>query len=169
VPCGWYYLGPAANNGESGGSRGVIVQPAGEKRVLAPITDWEQVWNDYGSGKPTDYALWRGLPAEADRTNFIVIGGFLVRSYNKPTTGDSYGMMAVHKDALVQASHGREIWNDAGTKANMDGAVWEISTEGHLQAIGTGAFVPVQGYDNPPRGTYALDRHRIQDNAQVVS
>jgi len=158
---GWYYLGPAANNGNSHGSPGVVVKAAGGMRVLAPITEWTMVWKDAGSGKPTDYALWRGLPAVADCIDFIVIGGFFVRTHNAPTQDDSRGMMAVHKDALVTVRPGSEIWNDAGTKASQDGAVWEISTEGHLQAISTGAFIPVDGHNNPPRATYALDRNRI--------
>jgi hypothetical protein len=166
VPSGWYYLGPAANNGDSSGCQGVIVQPAGETRVLAPITHWEQIWNNNGSYKSTDYALWRGLPAEADRIDFIVIGGLFVWSHNQPTTRDAQGMMAVHKDALFKASCGREIWNDAGTRASMDGAVWDdVSAEGHLQAISTGAFIPVQGHDNPPRSTYTLDRSKIRSTA----
>lgn len=159
---GWYYLGPAANNGASSGSPGVVVQPSRQAfRVLAPIEDWEMVWNDGGSGKPTDYALWRGLPKREDRLDFVVIGGFFVRSHDKPTAEDAAGMMAVHKDALVTVSPGREIWNDAGTGARKDGAVWGTTTDGNLLGIDTGAFVPVEGHNNPPRGTYALNRGQV--------
>jgi hypothetical protein len=165
VEDGWYYLGPAANNCYSQGSHGVVVKPASGTRVLAPIDEWEMVWNDSGSGRRNDYALWRGFPAPADRKDFIVIGGFFVRSHNAPTLEDTRGMMAVHKDVLITVSPGREIWNDAGTKARRDGAVWEISTDGHLQGLSTGAFVPVDGHNKPPRATYALDRNRIEDQA----
>jgi len=70
--------------------------------------------------------------------------------------------MAIHKDALITVSAGREIWNDAGTGASRDGAVWDISTGGNLETLITGAFVAVEGYNNPPRATCAIDRHRVK-------
>ncbi|KAI6047020.1 hypothetical protein EDC04DRAFT_2626260 [Pisolithus marmoratus] len=164
-PCledGWYYLGPAANNGDSRGCPGVIVKPAGGTTPLVPITDWVKVWSDAGSGNPTDYALWRGLPAREHRTNYIAIGGFFTRySHQRPTTEDARGMMAVHKDCVVAANPGKQIWSDAGTRARQDGAIWEISTDGHLLAIDIGAFVPVEGHTIPPRNLYSIDRNRI--------
>ncbi|KAF8151004.1 hypothetical protein B0H34DRAFT_678718 [Crassisporium funariophilum] len=151
----WKYLGPAASNG-SDDCVGIIVRQTTEFPVLAPIHDWVEVWDDSGSHKRDDFALWRGIPEDA--INYVVVGGFFVRSHEKPTSSDSAGMMAIHKDFLLTVTHGREIWNDHGTKAKADGAVWEISTAGYLDAISTGAFVPVQGYNNPPLDTYALNR-----------
>lgn len=148
-------------NSNSQWSTGVVVKPS-NTRVLAPIADWEMVWSNSGSGKPTDYALWHGLPSLTDHQDFIVIGGFFVCSHNKPTKEDSRGIMAVHKDTLIMVSPGREIWNDAGTKASQDGVVWEISTDGHLQGISTGSFIPVNSHNNPPCATYALNRNRIR-------
>lgn len=158
---GWYYLGPAANNGGTSCRRGVVVKPAGEARVLAPIADWEKVWDNTGSINIWSYSLWRGVPSAEDSLNFVVIGGFFVRSLNKPTAEESRGMMAVHKDVLVTASPGKEVWNDAGTIAFKDGAVWDVVVDGNPQAVGTGAFVPVDEHDKPPRITYALNRDRI--------
>jgi len=123
VKDGWYYLGPAANDGDGAGVDGLLVQPARDVEVLVPVTDWEMVWKDRGSGKRTDYALWRGLPAPENRINYVFLGGYFTRSYDKPSSDETIGMMAIHKDALITVSAGREIWNDAGTGANKDGAV----------------------------------------------
>ena len=157
VPSGWYYLGPAASNG-SNDCVGVIVRETSYDKALAPIVDWEKVWDDSGSGKPTDYSLWRGVAQDLD---FIVIGGFFVRSKNKPLSEDTAGMMAVHKDLVVDVWPGQQIWNDAGTGAIQDGAVWDISTKGNEHAVNTGAFVPVRGHDTPPHFTLALDSAKI--------
>lgn len=158
VESGWYYLGPAASNG-SKEQLGVIVKELTEVWSLNRIVDWEKVWDDSGPGKTTDYALWRGVPE--DSINYVAIGGFFVRSHEKPTFSDTYGMMAVHKDLLLTVSPGDEVWNDGGSGAKADGAVWSISVAGDLNAISTGAFVPVQGYNNPPRDTYALNRLKV--------
>ncbi|KAJ3565822.1 hypothetical protein NP233_g7399 [Leucocoprinus birnbaumii] len=158
---GWYYLGPTANNGNAQGRPGIIIQPAGKERVTAPIVDWEQVWNDGGSGKSSDYALWRGLVAPEDRDNFVVLGGFFTRSHAKPTVDDSMNMRAVRKDIVIQVAAGSEIWTDRGTGAREDGAIWGISTDGFFQAVGTGAFVPVLGYDKAPTEVYALNKDKL--------
>ena len=57
--------------------------------------------------------------------------------------------MAIHKDALITVGAGRDIWNDAGTGANKDGAVWDIPTGGNLEALITGAFVVVESHNDP--------------------
>lgn len=53
------------------GVDGLFVQPAGDVEVLVPARDWKMVWNDHGSEKSTDYALWRGLPAPENRIDYV--------------------------------------------------------------------------------------------------
>ncbi|KAG6918455.1 hypothetical protein DXG01_014332 [Tephrocybe rancida] len=156
---GWYYLGPAANNGfPSPPITGIIIKPE-YGGVVAPIDDWELVWSNTGSGNKNDYALWRGLPA--NRVDFVVIGGFFTRSNQKPTAEDSRDMVAIHRDALIHVTHGKEVWSDRGSRARSDGTVWDISTDGFIDAVGTGAFIPVEGY-YPPRDALTLNRRKLE-------
>ncbi len=158
---GWYYLGPAATNG-SDNRIGLIVRDKSPRgNILRPVGDWIKVWDDSGSGKSNDYSLWRGVPRPEDQVNYVVLGGFFVRSHNKPTTGETFGIRAIRKDVLKTVTAGREVWNDAGTGAKKDGAVWDISVAGRLDAVDSGAFVPVEGHNNRPQDTYAIDRSKV--------
>jgi hypothetical protein len=93
------------------------------------------------------FSLWRGIP---DNPAHVVLGGMFVRSHNKPTIDESRYIRTIDKDVLVTVKATPEIWNDMGSGARADGAVWGISTAGNTKAINTGAFIPVQGYNNPP-------------------
>lgn len=162
VSDGWYYLGPAATNSSSVPGTGIVVREL-ESDVLLDVDDWIQVWNDAGSGKSTDFALWRGV---GPSSNYIVVGGFFTRSHNKPTAEQTRGIKAIHKDALRDTSAAVQIWTDHGSSAAADGAVWTISNSG---VFATGAFIPVKGYNNPPEDAYglALDQTEVQWEFQV--
>jgi hypothetical protein len=153
---GWYYLGPAATNG-SNDAYGVIVREL-VPYTLGQVDDWVQVWSDAGSGKGTDFSLWRGIP---ENPNHVVLGGIFVRSHNKPTIDETRGIRTIDKDLLVKVKADSEVWSDKGSGAKADGAVWDISTAGILQAINPGAFIPVNGYNNPPATVYALDSTKV--------
>jgi hypothetical protein len=162
---GWFYLGPAATNG-SGDAVGLIVKDlSSDGHILRPIgeKDWIQVWNDAGSGKPTDYSLWQGVPRIKDRANYVVLGGYFNRSHNMPTAVEAAGIRAIHKDVLKLVKPGREVWNDKGTGAKLDGAVWDISVAGQLDAINPGYFIPTPDHDTPPVNTFAIERTKIEN------
>jgi hypothetical protein len=161
VPDGWYYLGPAANSG-SNDAYGVIVKEL-VPYTLGQVSDWVQVWNNTGKNnagtdKETNFSLWVGVP---ENPNHVVLGGVFVRSHNKPTIDESRGIRTIDKDLLIKVKAAPEIWIDRGSKATADGAVWGISTVGHLQAINPGAFIPVKGFNNPPAEVYALDSTKV--------
>ena len=162
VEPGWYYLGPAATNGSNDAVGLIIRDISDDGSILHPVGDWVKVWDNSGSGKQSNYALWKGVPLPEDQINYVVVGGFFVRSHDKPTSGDAAGIKAIHKDVLTVVDPGKQLWNDSGSKASKDGAVWNISVAGHLDAVGSGAFIPVEEYDNTPRDTYAIDRAKSQ-------
>ena len=127
--------------------------------ILMDVKGWEQVWNDAGSGKATDFSLWRGISPSPDH---VVVGGFFLRRKTEPTAAETQGIKAVHKDVLVKVGHGVEIWTDAGMGSRQNGAVWGTSTTGIVTALDTGAFVPVDDYNNPPGLVYALDVSKVK-------
>jgi len=152
LEAGWFYLGPSATNSDQNPGPGVIVREL-VPGTLVDVVGWQQVWNDSGSGNKTDFALWRGVAPNPD---YVVVGGFFTRSQSPPSREEAQGIKAVHRDALVQARAVQETWNDSGSKSRSDGAVWTIGGGGGAAAVPTGAFVPVQGYNNPPSDVYAL-------------
>lgn len=159
VGAGWYYLGPAATNSGNQPGVGIVVREL-EPGALADIADWVQVWNDAGSGAETDFSLWRGV---APSPEYVVVGGFFLRSHDKPSASDTKGMKAVRKEYLVTAAPGKQIWTDGGSGARQDGAVWSVSTTGNVDALDTGAFVPVGAYNSPPSPVFAFDRSKVID------
>ena len=151
---GWYYLGPAATNNDNTPGTEIVVREL-EPGVLVDVADWIQVWNDTGSHKKTDFALWRGVGPSPD---YVVVGGFFTRSHKKPTAQEAKGIKAIHKLALHNTAPGSQVWTDKGSKAKEDGAIWGISSFG---VVPTGAFVPVKGYNNPPQELYGLQSHQV--------
>jgi len=156
LPQGFFYLGPSATNGSNDAS-GVIVKEI-EPGALGTISDWVQIWNDTGSGKKIDYSLWTAVPEDP---NYVALGGFFVRTHQKPTIDDTRGLRTIRKDLVTKVKPGREVWNDLGSKAHADGAVWNISTVGNLLALDAGTFIPAAGFNNPPAETWAIDRSKI--------
>ena len=148
---GWYYLGPAATNSDGTPGTGIVVREL-EPGMLVDVADWIQVWNSAGNSGSADFALWRGMGPTPD---YVVVGGFFTRSFNKPTTQEARGIKAIHKLALHNAEPGRRIWTDEGWTAKENVAVWGISSSG---VVPTGAFVPVKGRNNPPRELYGLQK-----------
>jgi hypothetical protein len=116
------------------------------------------VWDDNGSGAGSNFALWAAVPEDP---NYVALGGFFVRSYDKPTIDQTRGMKTIRSDLVTKVMPGREVWVDQGTGATMNGAVWNISTVGNLKALDAGGFIPVQGYQNPPEDVFAIDRSKI--------
>lgn len=159
----WYYFGPAASKGHKDATGVVVKEVTSHDSTFQALgeIDWEQVWNDKGSeGNSTDYSLWRAIPK--DPVNYVAVGGFFMRSHNKPTSKDAAGMRAIHRDLILTVGPGKEVWTDAGSKADEDGAVWSISVAGNLDALETGAFVPVKGHNKPPSDTYAINRRKVE-------
>lgn len=158
VSDGWFYLGPAVTNSSAKPGAGVIVKEL-EQGILVDVKDWEQVWNDNGSSNNEDYSLWRGVPPDP---KYVVVGGSFVCSFTKPSA-EVQSAKAVLREVLATATHGEEIWTDDGSGAERDGALWSIATIGDT-SLATGAFVPVEGYGNPPSEVFALDRSYITES-----
>jgi hypothetical protein len=159
VEDGWFYLGPGATTNGQGGLTGAILKPSMEN-LLADIVSWERVWEDDSPGRLCTRVLWRGFPD--DRVDFEVVGGVFTRSYDPPSAEFTKGMKAIHKDALITAKAGVEIWTDEETRSLKSGSVWNISTDGNLQGINTGAFVAMNTRYTPPTTTYAINRNKVE-------
>ncbi|KAJ7233040.1 hypothetical protein C8J57DRAFT_169099 [Mycena rebaudengoi] len=133
-----------------------IIVRAFSDGLIGAVASWEMVWNDRGSGRPRDYALWRGVAADK---NFVVVGRDLHQQRlgtrrpprNKRAGSWPYAATWLHWTPVGPAA----VWNDRGSGADGYGSVW----------IGAGArgtkinaLVPVAGYDPPsPSQVFALN------------
>lgn len=109
---------------------------------LAYTTSFRLLWNDKGSGADEDGAFW--LPnAQGD---FRPIGPIVVNTYDD--INGLYGGLLVKGDPGVVAEpvDYKPIWNDKGSGADRDGAVWRpIPPPGYV-ALGDLFWA---GYDKP--------------------
>ncbi len=102
--------------------------------LIKPAIDFSQIWNDKGSGGTHDGSVWFAVPPDG----YFSIGFVGQTGYNKPVI-PSYACL--RKDLCVDTTPGQLIWNDKGSGANQDVAIYQI--------VGLpGSFV-AQGNYNP--------------------
>ncbi|KAH7290528.1 hypothetical protein KP509_30G052000 [Ceratopteris richardii] len=164
----WYYLGQVAfkGEGEVSGQTVVVQEVVKNSGVLTEVDRWDAIWNDVGSGKRNDYSLWHGIAG--DPVDYYVVGDFFVggrSSETAPTAEETKGIRAVHRRCLVEGAIGNQVWNDAGSKANSDGAVWEIVPAGNENIDMTNVkatFASVKSRSAKPQGpVYLLKRSAV--------
>jgi hypothetical protein len=153
----WFYLGPAATNNSKHPGRGTIIQEI-IPGTLVDVAGWEKVWSDVGSGNSTAFALWRGIPPSPD---YVAVCSFFTRTHEPPSAEQSKGIKAIRRDVVVTGFGDPEIWTDKGTGARPDGAAWEVSGQGSLRRIETGAFVAVGEHNSRPVDVSVLDADKV--------
>ena len=75
---------------------------------LGKIADWSQIWNDAGSGKSDDYALWSPIPATP--ASHVALGHFFKKDssgWAKPTEEETSNLRTVPRDCV-----GDGIWGE---------------------------------------------------------
>lgn len=142
---GLFYLGPGATNNNDPNKYGLIVEEL-VPGSLVDVDEWEQVWNDAGSGASTDYALWRGKSTHPD---YIALASIFTRSHDKPTAAETEGIKAIHRSVLGIAEADPPIWTDRGSGSKQDGSVWAVEVDEDPNLIQTGAFIATSGYGRP--------------------
>ncbi|KAG0247338.1 hypothetical protein BG011_001642 [Mortierella polycephala] len=116
---GWCWLGQSYQNDK------VLLVREKTPGSLCDIADFAKVWDDRGSGKERDFNLWDPVPRIG---TFKALGGFFqggMLNQNPPQYDKN--LRAVRKDLLIEATvEGCDVWNDAGTGARQDGAIYPI-------------------------------------------
>ncbi|KAF8909592.1 hypothetical protein CPB85DRAFT_1307380 [Mucidula mucida] len=151
----WYYLGQGAESNWNNAPLGIVVH-ALEPDALRDVVGWERVWDDAGSHKGTDFALWRGIPPNDE---YVVVGGIFStnKGWAEPDYDQRRGIKAIRRNLLV-TDDTFQVWNDKGTHAAKDGSVWKTWSR---NGASPWALIPVKGYDAPPRDmSFSLDRSK---------
>jgi hypothetical protein len=162
---GYFWVGQYAQSsyGQPGNdAQLLIIQPSRPSAVALP-TSWVQVWNDHGSDRSNDYSMWKPVPP----TDYVALGHlvrFNIGDYNPPSGDEIAGFRCVHKTLATQvADVGTLIWNDQGSRATQDGAIWQIVPTDTSEAFSAGTFYTTQGYgtpQNPLNDMHCLLRNR---------
>ncbi|GBG86920.1 hypothetical protein CBR_g44375 [Chara braunii] len=119
--------------------------------VLLPPVDYERIWIDSGSGAsrrpvnrafehPMDGSVWRPLPAQG----YVCLGDMFVGSHTKPAPGldPMAAHVCVRADYAREAAIGEFVWDDRGSGATYDCALWRIDNAGYMWSVES----LVQGY-----------------------
>lgn len=108
---------------------------------------------DKGSGAHMDGSFWRAIPP----AGFYLLGDYAQAGYDAP-----HGTMVVVQDdnsggtaALAAPTGFTQVYNDKGSGADEDGAIWwPIAPNGY---VAMGAVV-TRGYDAPPTDIFRCIR-----------
>ncbi|KXX77964.1 hypothetical protein MMYC01_207928 [Madurella mycetomatis] len=116
--------------------------------VQAPV-DYQLIWADHGSGANADGSFWRPVPPNG----YISVGDVAVTGHGKPAL-DQAQVWCLRADLVSDGSFNEAVWNDRGSGANSDCAIWEIvprvknSASEHIPVL-AGTFRCGQGYGKP--------------------
>jgi hypothetical protein len=129
--------------------------PARGKALSRP-DDYEQIWNDSGSGAQKNCTVWRPIPPDG-----YVALGLVCSSGEKPSV---HAVRCVRTDLVIESYVGDEIWSE-GLGGIHNFIAWGITlpaAEAGEIYFAPGTFVS-DGTGNKPAGnpTYAL-RMKIQ-------
>jgi outer membrane protein assembly factor BamD (BamD/ComL family) len=119
ITSGWSRVGHHISSGYAAPQAStMIVRPRTSGAIADPV-DFSLIWTDAGSGANQQGSVWRPIC----RTGYQSLGDVTNGTHSKPNTTE---MVCVHESALVRATPGNTIWNDAGSGATQDFGSWEI-------------------------------------------
>lgn len=159
----YYWVGQFAQNqygSPVNGAALLIVQPNRASALARPV-QFVPVWTDSGSGRSNDYSLWQPIPP----TDYVALGyiaRFNVSNYDPPSGAEIEGFRCVHKSLVTNgANTGPQIWNDAGTRARQDGAIWPIVPLDSTAGLASGTFLATDTHNQPQNPVHTVSCVRL--------
>ncbi|MHA3736119.1 Vps62-related protein [Pseudomonas sp. Eth.TT006] len=122
--------------------------------ALSRPLDYEQIWDDSGSGAKTHVSMWRPLPP----AGYVAMGVVCANDHEKPSLN---AVRCVRVDLVVPAQVGDLIWNDKGSHAKKSVSVWDSQPPnagaGEI-CFSSGTFLAIDSYTRPDAqaAAYAL-------------
>ncbi|CAH0346703.1 Vps62-related protein [Bacillus sp. CECT 9360] len=114
----------------------ICVKAAPDTNALAHPVDYNQIWNDSGSGKDGDGSCWRPVPPDG----YVSMGDVFIDNHDKPSLSE---VVCVRRDLTYSGAVGDWIYDDTGTGAHGDFSAYKIAVAGQLYDDDTGLFAPV--------------------------
>jgi hypothetical protein len=92
--------------------------------ALAAPMGYQAVWTDSGSGSDRDGAFWRPIPPDGYVCLGLVVTGYTFGTgYAQPSLD---AIRCVRRELTAPAGSDRSIWDDRGSGADSDVAVWHL-------------------------------------------
>ena len=92
--------------------------------ALAAPMGYQAVWTDSGSGSDRDGAFWRPIPPDGYVCLGMVVSGYPFGTGYAPPSLDA--IRCVRRELTAPATIDRSIWDDRGSGADSDLAVWHL-------------------------------------------
>lgn len=113
---------------------------------LTPVTRFDLMWSDRGSGANDDGSFYRPVPSPG----YFSLGDYAQRGYDPPAPrGTVYAARSMTKggiNALARPVDYRLVWTDKGSGAHEDGSFWMPVPPPGYHALG---LVAQRGYEKP--------------------
>ncbi len=101
----------------------------GGRRLLAPPSGWEMIWDDKGAGAEQDGSFWRATAPDG----FVCLGHVAQSGYAAPRLPN---YRCVNACMVQRVEAGQVIWTDRGSGADRDFSLYRLpnigSFVGHL-------------------------------------
>ena len=137
---GFYYVGHYAqgDHNDPAGAALLLKEVAGSGTPLlaAPI-GFKKVWDTDGS-KASTAAFWYPVPPDG----YVSLGVVVTANKNTPTASTFPLLRCVRMDWATYGTSGIQVWNDDGSGASKDLAIYAVGTPGCFTTQGNyGPFV----------------------------
>ncbi len=87
--------------------------------ALRPPERLAAVWNNQGSKGAAEISVWRPIPP----AGYVAMGNVCSVGYDSPPLT---AIRCVRADLVIASQLGEIIWNDKGSRANVDFSAWDI-------------------------------------------
>lgn len=121
-------------------------------------TEFTWIWDNKGSPNASPVAIWRPLPSAEFLKDYFPLGDHAVADHtniNKktvvPVVAEAPPLTEEDREkgnALMPPDEYERVWDDKGSKAYTDGAIWRPIPPAGYVAMG---LVSSHGYDRPSR------------------
>ena len=120
---------------------------------LAPPVRYEPIWNDSGSGADLDGAFWRPVPPDG----YTCLGVVVTAGYAAPALD---AVRCARTELTAPASIDRSLWDDRGSGADRDVAVWHLVPNA-VGGVYLGTFTCGGTYDAAPEKPFFVIREAV--------
>ncbi|SFI36611.1 MULTISPECIES: Vps62-related protein [unclassified Pseudomonas] len=125
----------------------VVVSEANKTNgtALRQPKDFIEVWNSRGTGANADISIWQPVPPDG----YVALGTVCGVGYQRPSLNT---VRCVRADLAVPAYVADQIWNDKGSRGQIDFSAWDVmppTAHPGEAYLAPGTFFGVRGYAKP--------------------
>jgi len=166
LPAGFFAVGHFGQGGYGPPNGVVAVVKELIPGALARPVRYEAIWTDSGSGSDRDGAFWRPIPPAGYTCLGVVVTGYNFGTGYAPPSLDE--VRCVRTELATPATIDRKIWDDSGSGADRDLAVWHLVPNG-VGGVYLGTFACGSSYENAPeQPVYVLREAAVTADTWVI-